>query len=177
MQRQHPDDPAGHLLDRNDKWTHVSLPAIALEDEIWRLSNGAAYMRRKGEALNPAWESRDTLLAILSELSATSFSAQYLQRPFIPQYPDEHRKGWHTERADPETWTPEDGWPAGGFFNVSEKRYLLYEVFGEGERPPDFNRDNGLTDDQWQQGTALQQRRLMDEMWPDIPIERRYWPR
>ncbi len=61
MQRLHHEDLCGHLLSGEQPWVHLNLPAIAVEDEEWRLSRGRVMTRRKGEALAPAIDSRVTL--------------------------------------------------------------------------------------------------------------------
>ena len=51
MQRLHVDDLAGHLLGGEQPWVHLNMPAIAMTDERWELSDGRVYLRRKGSSV------------------------------------------------------------------------------------------------------------------------------
>ena len=53
MQRLHVDDLSGHLLGGEQPWVHLNMPAVASEDEVWKLSDGRAFSRTKGEAMAP----------------------------------------------------------------------------------------------------------------------------
>ena len=57
MQRLHPDDLVGHLLEQAG-WTHLNLPAIAEEDTIVRLGPNRSHRRRVGDLLHPERRSR-----------------------------------------------------------------------------------------------------------------------
>jgi hypothetical protein len=86
MQRLHLDDFTGYLLSLSD-WDVVSLPAIALEDEVHFIETpfGAyRHHRKTGEALHPARESLDVLAEIRRNQGTEHFAAQYLQSPMQP---------------------------------------------------------------------------------------------
>ena len=81
MQRLHDDDLVGHLLKSSDSWTHLSLPAIAVDFERIDLGEGRVFERDPGEALCPAREPLATLEEIKKTLGSYRFSAQYQQNP------------------------------------------------------------------------------------------------
>lgn len=83
MQRLHVDDLTGHLL-KQDGWTLLRFPAIAMEDESYLLSDGRNVGRRIREALHPALENRDLLLEVMHRIGARPFMAQYQQKPYPP---------------------------------------------------------------------------------------------
>lgn len=84
MQRIHEDDPTGFLMSRQP-WRQIRLPAIAEEDERFEFVDafGArkVFSRREGEALNPAYESLDALLAQKELVGDYEWAAQYQGRP------------------------------------------------------------------------------------------------
>lgn len=82
MQRLHADDPCGNLLDApNNKWSLLSLPAIAEEDETIQIGENRVHQRRAGTALHEAHEPLTTLQESKSQRGLATFSAQYQQRP------------------------------------------------------------------------------------------------
>jgi predicted phage terminase large subunit-like protein len=89
MQRLHPDDLVGHILQDRAGWEVLSLPAIASEaDEIWlgddRDGNEKIHWRAAGDALHPAYESCPTLEALRRQMGEEAFSTQYQQAPIPP---------------------------------------------------------------------------------------------
>jgi hypothetical protein len=141
MQRLHPDDLTGHLLAGPEKWEHLSLPAIALEDECWTLPGGKVVERRRGEALAPDSESRDQLRVRLQQIGAANFSGQYLQDPRVYSSPDGYRRGAFFIDSG-------RGYPNLVFHRVPEANYLQQEVFGDENvfAPP---RPRPLTPEEW----------------------------
>ena len=83
MTRWHEDDLAGRLLERENNWDVVSLPAIAEEKEEFR---------HIGEALWPERHSLERMLNI-KELSPRTFTSLYQQRP-SPEEGDIIKKEW-----------------------------------------------------------------------------------
>jgi predicted phage terminase large subunit-like protein len=85
MQRLHEDDLVGHVTNVGE-WEVVSIPAIATEDHLYRLSDAPEdrYLRRAGEVLS-AREPRDVLESIRRMQGSLTFSAQYQQAPLPPQ--------------------------------------------------------------------------------------------
>ena len=63
MQRLHPEDLVGHLLEQ-DGWTHLNLPAIAEVETMVPIGGNRFYRRTPGSVLHPERES----LAVLNEL-------------------------------------------------------------------------------------------------------------
>jgi predicted phage terminase large subunit-like protein len=80
MQRLHEDDVAGHLL-RQGSWSHLDLPAIAVEDSDIPVGHDKVVRRRCGDVLHPERESKETLDRMKAEIGSLTFSAQYQQRP------------------------------------------------------------------------------------------------
>ena len=87
MQRLHADDLVAYVTQR-DPWDSVALPAIAERTEVYDLSTpfGLRHIeRKKSEALHPAREPLEKLLALRASMSEYVFSAQYQQNPQPPQ--------------------------------------------------------------------------------------------
>ncbi|MDP8998354.1 MAG: terminase family protein [Pseudomonadota bacterium] len=83
MQRLHEDDLTGHLLQQKG-WELLCLPAIAEQDETFRMKNlfgRKTFTRKAGEALHEARESLATLEQIRLSLGTYHFAAQYQQTP------------------------------------------------------------------------------------------------
>lgn len=130
MQRLHVDDLAGHLLGGEQPWVHLNMPAIAMADERWELSDGRVYERRKGNALAPSIESRQQLYERMLDIGAYNFGAQYQQAPFEHISDDGMRGGCFGGPDDP--W----GFPTMWFGKVAETAIMAHEVFGVGEHHP-----------------------------------------
>jgi predicted phage terminase large subunit-like protein len=81
MQRLHVDDLVGHVLDKDEMWTHLDLPAIAEEDEAIPLGDGRIHRRKAGEVLHPEREPREVLEELKAAMGSQAFSAQYQQAP------------------------------------------------------------------------------------------------
>ena len=84
MQRLHVDDLVGHVLDKDEAWIHLNLPAIAEEDEEIPLVDGRVYRRKAGELLHPEREPKHVLEELKAAMGSQSFSAQYQQAP-VPE--------------------------------------------------------------------------------------------
>lgn len=82
MQRLHQDDLVGHVLARDD-WEVVTLPAIATEDSLHRLSDtpGHVYRRRAGAVLHPEREPLGVLEQVRRAQGSLTFQSQYQQDP------------------------------------------------------------------------------------------------
>lgn len=80
MQRLHPDDIVAHVLKSGD-WTHLDLPAIAVEDASIPIGTGSLYFRAAGELLQPEREPQHVLDELKRAMGSMAFSAQYLQMP------------------------------------------------------------------------------------------------
>ena len=99
MQRVHPDDLAGRLLDRTG-WHQLNLPAIADRDEQFVLPDGRRLGRRKDEVLHPLREPRAALDEARANLGAFAFAAQYQQCP-VPETGNLVRWDWFQHGAPP----------------------------------------------------------------------------
>ena len=76
MQRLHEDDLAGHVL-RPGGWTHLDLPAIAIEAQVFPLGHGKSHLRQIDDLLHPEREDENGLEAVKREIGSMMFSAQY----------------------------------------------------------------------------------------------------
>jgi predicted phage terminase large subunit-like protein len=154
MQRLHEDDLAGSLLEQPG-WTHLDLPAIALEDTRIQIGPKAFHDFRKGEALQPVRESLDVLHSIKSQMGSLPFSSQYLQRP-LPVEGNLIKRAWcqwhdgnvHrlpgdriVQSWDVATMTGDaNDWSVGTTWLVKKRDYFLIDVW-RGKLPfPDLRR-------------------------------------
>jgi predicted phage terminase large subunit-like protein len=80
MQRLHPDDLVGHLLEQGG-WMHLNLPAIAETECSIALGNGRYHHRRIGDLLHPERENEVALHELKTSMGSMEFSAQYQQAP------------------------------------------------------------------------------------------------
>jgi hypothetical protein len=105
------------------------LPAIATEDEEWKLSRGGVITRQKGFPLAPKIDSWVPLYRRMMDMGAYNFSAQYQQKPYVHMNDEEVRGGWFSQ-------PDEFGFPMGALCKVPETAILAYELFGIGDRHP-----------------------------------------
>lgn len=150
MQRLHEHDLTAHLLAKNDGWTLFNMPAIAFEDETWNLPHGQVYMRKKGEALHDARESRDQLLDILHSIGGYAFAYQYLQGLYKPKF-GMRGEGcvWLTPYREGQFWDERTMGPGfTGFVKFSEKALILPKVFGIGADPYPPNMRGNMTEEE-----------------------------
>lgn len=105
MQRLHQYDLCGLLLEAGS-WDQLSLPAIAEEDAIIPLSRGRKHLRRRGDVLHPARESRQTLETQREQMGSSAFAAQYQQAP-LPALGNVFRAPWL--KVTPPEFRLEDG--------------------------------------------------------------------
>src|SRR5581483_2730328 len=108
MQRLHEDDLVGHLLNRGG-WKSLRFPAIAEENEIYKISNPVrsySIIRNPGEALHPQRESLATLQMIRETVGEYNFAGQYQQAP-APFGGGMIKREWlrfYTKREIPREW-------------------------------------------------------------------------
>ena len=94
MQRLHPDDLAGYLMENEgDHWEHLNLPAIAEDHEMIATWGGLSHQRRSGDALHEARESAEQLHRQKKLMGSLLFSAQYQQRP-VPAEGNLIKRAW-----------------------------------------------------------------------------------
>ena len=158
MQRLHHEDLSGHLLSGEQPWVHLSLPAIATEDEEWNLSRGGVITRQKGYPLAPKIDSWAPLYRRMLDIGAYNFSAQYQQKPYVHMNDEEVRGGWF---AQPDQF----GFPMGALCKVPETAILAYELFGIGDRHPAMP-ERGMSREEWERfsvWTMDYQRRLLED--------------
>lgn len=179
--RLHVDDLAGHLLGGEQPWVHLNMPAIAVTDERWVLSNGRAYLRRKGQALAPAIEGRRQLYERMLDIGAYNFGAQYQQAPFEHMNDEGMLGGGFMPEACFQHDGPDDEWgfPTMCFGKVAETAIMAHEVFGVGEhhlaRPArDVTMDEFERYSRWCEDY---QQRLQDDPAAEFgPPEGETWP-
>jgi predicted phage terminase large subunit-like protein len=82
-QRLHMDDLIGTLLRSAEKWTALTLPAIAEKEESVPIGQGRWHSRRVGDLLHPEQQSREFLEALRSQDPET-YAVQYQQSPIPP---------------------------------------------------------------------------------------------
>ena len=173
MQRLHVDDLAGHLLGGEQPWVHLNMPAIAMTDERWELSDGRVYLRRKGQALAPDIEGRRQLYDRMLDIGPYNFGAQYQQAPFKFMNDEEVRGGCFGGPDD------EWGFPAMWFGRVPERLIMAYEVFGVGEHHP-AARPRAMTREEWERyarwTTDYQRRLKLNSDAKFGPPEGEVWP-
>jgi predicted phage terminase large subunit-like protein len=84
MQRLHEDDLVGHVLEQEERWEILRLPAIAEEDENYPyecIFGDEIFSRDAGCALHPERDSIETLEHVRSEIRDYNFESQYQQSP------------------------------------------------------------------------------------------------
>ena len=81
MQRLHEDDLSGYLLEHEEGWHHLKIPAIAEEDEAWSLSDGTLFKRSTGDVICPDHTSKNTLNEFKKSMGSVVFEGQYQQNP------------------------------------------------------------------------------------------------
>ena len=86
MQRLHEEDLVAHVT-QNEEWEIISLPAIAPEPSMHRLSNDPRdiYHRAAGEVLHAEREPLEILEPLRRSMGSLIFSAQYQQAPVPPE--------------------------------------------------------------------------------------------
>jgi predicted phage terminase large subunit-like protein len=82
-QRLHPNDLSGELMPSSEKWTVLSLPAIAVREEQIPIGDNQYHLRRVGDPLHAAQQSLQLLESRRSQRPDV-FAAQYQQNPMPP---------------------------------------------------------------------------------------------
>jgi predicted phage terminase large subunit-like protein len=80
MQRLHDEDFTGYLLQTDQTFKHLKIPAIAETDETWSFKH-KTVTRQRGEALHPERESLSKLMEAKKQMGEYHFSGQYQQNP------------------------------------------------------------------------------------------------
>jgi hypothetical protein len=101
MQRLHQHDFCADLFAGRERWASVVMPALAADDEEWRLSDGNIHRREFGDALFPALEDRDALRARLNQVGGYHFHSQYLQAPVASATRTQHFGFWAYDGWEP----------------------------------------------------------------------------
>lgn len=81
MQRLHEHDLTGDLINENNKWKLIKIPAIAIEDEVWNLGENEIHIRKKGESIHDQRLPLSKLADIRKDLGTLDFEAQFQQEP------------------------------------------------------------------------------------------------
>lgn len=92
MQRLHENDLSGVLIEQGG-WDHLSLPAIASEDQSIIPARGGVHRRRMGDVLHPEREPLEVLAELRASMGSHAFEAQYPQQP-MPAEGNLFRADW-----------------------------------------------------------------------------------
>ncbi|MCJ2056775.1 phage terminase large subunit [Methylobacterium sp. J-048] len=173
MQRLHADDLCGYLRERApEDWTVVELPAMAVQDEEFRLSDrlGHIHRRARGEVLQPEREPRDVLEGLRRQLGTLTYSAQYQQAP-VPAEGNVIRRSWLRYCAEAD-W-PEDfervvvswdtastlgetsDWSVGTVWGALGLDYYLLDVVRERLEAPELRREIVSLSRHWRADATL----------------------
>lgn len=125
MQRLNADDLTRQLVQSGEKWTLLSICAIATQDETWTLSDGRKLTRKRREPLHVARQSIDDLLEVAQTIGGLNFWAQYQQRPIGKIDAQQRSTIWVPLNKNPNK-------PC-GLYKINESTRLKVEVFGIGE--------------------------------------------
>ena len=106
MQRLHVDDLSGRLLEHGG-WDHLSIPAIAEDEQELTIASGRTLVRPIGDILDPEREPRVVLEELRRELSSATFEAQYQQQP-VPQEGNLLKWAWFQSYDRAPTRAPND---------------------------------------------------------------------
>ena len=83
MQRLHPEDLSGYLLDKNkDGWFHLNLPVLFEDDYKINIGNFSKNIK-KGEYLFETREGKNEIEKIKIDMGSYVFNAQYQQKPML----------------------------------------------------------------------------------------------
>lgn len=134
MQRLHEDDLIAHLLAKNEGWTRVDIPSIALKDETWDLPHGNTHKRLKREAIHPARESINDLVDILHSVGGHAFAYQYLQGQYKPHFGENGKGGMCLHPCTSEDFidSSQTGHNIFAFITMQESQLILPKIFGIG---------------------------------------------
>ena len=82
-QRLHEQDVTGHVTSLEPGiWTHVRIPMVAEDDEVWKFPiSGRVVKRAKGELLWPKRFPQEVVDSLKVGMGARAWGAQYQQRP------------------------------------------------------------------------------------------------
>ena len=156
MQRLHMEDLVGRLLDlEGESWEVVSIPAIATEDKILRLSDapGDIYFRPAGEVLHEEREPMHVLEEIRRAQGSLNFSAQYQQAP-VPPGGNVIRRDWlryYTTQPTQfdriiaswdtaSTLSETSDWSVGTVWGAAGLDFYLLDVFRQRLESPELRR-------------------------------------
>lgn len=163
MQRLNVDDLTQQLLRGGEKWTVLSIPAIAQFDEKWVLADGTVFTRKRYEALHPQRQSFDDYAQIAQTIGARQFSAQYQQRPLA------NGKAEYTGHFVPMNKNPNN---PSAFYRVSELDTLFEQVFGLIDNSLHVSPNDLYTVEEWEACAAIQQTELIAQMKADYSEKR-----
>jgi predicted phage terminase large subunit-like protein len=187
MQRLHENDLAGHLIEQGG-WTHLDLPAIAVEDAVIALPEGRTMRRLVGQVLHPEREDKEALERIREEIGSLMFSAQYQQRP-VPLEGNLIRRGWFQFCDDlPErgagrvvqSWDIAMTTGSSNDYSVctswlmTKHDYYLLDVFRARLKYPDLRRKVAVLAEKFDAGTILVEdagpgMALLQDLRRDVP--------
>lgn len=152
MQRLHPDDLAGHMLEE-EPWDMVVMPAIATTREVWDLGNGRTITREPGELLQPFHTGPEELEFKRRNMGLMAFEAQYQQHPVPSEGAVVKRRWLKFFNAPPEvfefilvswdcasTLSEDADWSVGSVWGVANGEFYLLDVERSRLEAPDLRR-------------------------------------
>lgn len=79
------DDLSAHLCNSGSGWLLLSLPVVAVRDEIWPSPSGRLHRRWEGDPLDVGYENWDDIEKHFADIGAGAFCYQYLQNQHVPE--------------------------------------------------------------------------------------------
>ncbi len=162
-QRLHDDDISAQIRATATTCHTVSIPAIAVRDEEWKLRTGALVRRKKGKLIQPSRLSKQSLRSLLLSMGGHRFRSQYQQDTTMPfgSYGENRTGTFYYPKGHP-LYRESFFGPAWFFAVVPETLYALHELFGEPEPPRRYDASHGPTAEEWQRVARVQQRMLVE---------------
>ncbi|MBP0441377.1 hypothetical protein [Tianweitania sediminis] len=173
MQRVHPDDLCGHLLEtQSEEYEVLALPAITRTKEDIRFPSGRVYTREAYEVLDPERDSAEQLEARLDEIGGFNFIGQYLQGDFAPWDENEVRSEYLFSKR-PKNWRPGDPLAWSALFALDMRDDIKAAYFGGYSIYEDYQQDRWGTMEELQASIVEQQRRSVELANSTGPLPKR----
>lgn len=179
MQRLHPNDLSGHLLEtQKDVWQHLTVPAMAQSrTKFYFLSNtkldmckltSSGYFMNPNEPLHPHRLNNDQLQLLQQQIGIDTFAAQYLQQPpqhkagmLHKKYISFYSKLPHNPATILQSWdtaikiTPKSDYSVCSTWFVEDGCYYLADLFRAKLTYPQLKKQTILLKDKFMPQTIL----------------------
>lgn len=187
MQRLHPEDLCGFLLEKNkNNWFHLNLPAIAEKDEEIVIGKFKKF-RKKGEILFPEREGIKEIEQIKYDMGLYTFNAQYQQKPSIVEscmLKKEWIKTYKEQLNYENIFLSFDTAIKTGINNdptvctvwgIYEKNYYLLDVFREWLEYPKLKKETIKLIEKWKPfATLIEDKASGQSLIQDLKLETNY---